>query len=409
MQTSSCYFFTYLLTILLSNKFLQLMSETTTPVEKVDTTSRSAIGSETVNKLSDFLEKRDADKPVVEEKTIVEEKKLETTPVAEGEVKPEAKTEEVIKLETEKKELEVTLEKAKEDKDKVILDQKAKEQKESTEWFEEGPKTASIEKTADTQKDDTSKLKAEIDALKEKVKESELLLSDPEMDAFISGKKAGKPLTEILKDIQGEDYSKWTPSQLFEKKLKELGLTDDDVIEAVDAFTQKPKWEQKEEANKLQETYSKREQEKLKKYSSANELSQKAAEDYNKRFLEETDSYLKAIENQDRFGMKITPEMTKSMDKSIKEGFLRKFMNEDGTLNLEKVTDALLWMDNKKLIVRLNVDKAKNAGRKEVIEEVTRPDAKVIKLRQPNMEGDKAAEFAAAANQLTTEKWPMAK
>jgi hypothetical protein len=91
------------------------------------------------------------------------------------------------------------------------------------------------------------------------------------------------------------------------------------------------------------------------------------------RFEAEVDSLAKQLSGKEIYGLTVTDEMSSKIKSYLtKEISLNR---QDGSIDADLLADFALWKLYGKDIVRTNVTKAKNSGRKEVLEVTTNPSS----------------------------------
>ncbi len=274
---------------------------------------------------------------------------------------------------------------------KVIKEIKKAEKKEAAEdvaknWFDDDKEVVS--------ENEKTKPNYEIPAdTKAKLDEYESFLRDPEMEAIIAAKKSGKNLFDFIEEIKPVDYSKLSPSELNEIRLKRLGVTDDEIKEAMEIFNELPKWEQIEKVASVKTSLEQEQGERLKKFPKDVARQTEARNNLIKKAELDLDKKLDSILEKEMYGLKITENEQKVIRETALNG--RAFFKEDGSLDAEETIDYALWKNFKKEIVRANITKARASAMEETFKERVRPTAKVIETsRIPAVSEDEKAQEA---------------
>jgi hypothetical protein len=111
----------------------------------------------------------------------------------------------------------------------------------------------------------------------------------------------------------------------------------------------------------------------LKQLSSYENVQSEAQQATVQRFNTELENVAKSIQGQERYGLKITDEMSNGLKKFVAEEM--SFQRADGSLDVEALLDVALWRKYGKELVRANVTRAKNEGREEILRQTTNPSA----------------------------------
>ena len=104
---------------------------------------------------------------------------------------------------------------------------------------------------------------------------------------------------------------------------------------------------------------------KLKELTSSNS---KVAEQQNlmmNRFQTELEQTASSIADSEKYGIKITEEMSKEIKRYISEDL--NLQRKDGSFDVDLMVDFALWRKYGKDIVKANVTRAKNEGREEIL------------------------------------------
>lgn len=195
---------------------------------------------------------------------------------------------------------------------------------------------------------------------------------DEEIRLFKEYKKSGKTLKEFVKEFDLTDYNALSDAEIIQKGLKELENFEGDEYEAaVEEVAQMSLFQKKKLIQEYRSAFVAQNEEKLKQLSSVSEKQQAQTDVVANRFETEMESFAKAISGKELYGLKVTDEMsTKIKDYLTKE---INFNRKDGSLDVELLADFAMWRLYGKDIVRTNVTKAKNDGRKEMLIATTNP------------------------------------
>jgi hypothetical protein len=191
--------------------------------------------------------------------------------------------------------------------------------------------------------------------------------------AFIKEfKKQGKTLKDFVEQYKIEDVSKYTDTQIIEKALKEFeGFEGDEFDQAMSEVETMPLFQKKKLIQEYRAKYNEMNQEKLKQLSSSsNKTSEKQVELMN-RFQTELSQTAEALKGQEKYGLKITDEMSSRINKFISDEI--SLTRKDGSMDVDFLVDVAMWRLYGKDVVKANVTKAKNEGREEMLRATTNP------------------------------------
>jgi|688.fasta_scaffold431560_1 hypothetical protein len=185
-------------------------------------------------------------------------------------------------------------------------------------------------------------------------------------------KKQGKTLKDFVEQYKVEDVSKFTDTQIIEKALKEFeGFEGDEFDQAMSEVETMPLFQRKKLIQEYRAKYNEMNQEKLKQLSSSsNKTSEKQVELMN-RFQTELNQTADSLKGQEKYGLKITDEMSSRINKFISDEI--SLTRKDGSMDVDFLVDVAMWRLYGKDVVKANVTKAKNEGREEMLRATTNP------------------------------------
>jgi hypothetical protein len=234
--------------------------------------------------------------------------------------------------------------------------QNNEEQKLEKEWYELDEEAKPGEKAAEAK------------PTLEEVKEDD----DEDVKLLKEFKKSGKTLKEFVKEFDLPDYANLDEVSIIEMGLKELeGFTGDDYNAAVEEFNQMSLFQRKKLVSEYRNAFISRNEDKLKRLTSAPAKQKEETTQTLMRFQAEVDSIAKELSGKEVYGLKVTDEMSSKI-----KNFLTSEINlnrNDGSIDADLLADFALWRLYGKDIVRTNVTKAKNSGRREMLEATTNP------------------------------------
>lgn len=207
---------------------------------------------------------------------------------------------------------------------------------------------------------------------KPKVEES--VEEDEDIKLLREFKKSGKTLKEFVKEFDVPDYDTMDEASIVEIGLKELeGFTGDDYTAAVEEFNQMSLFQKKKLVSEYRNALIAQNEEKLKQLTSAPSKQKEQAQQTLTRFEAEINSIAKDMSGKEVYGLKVTDEMSSKIQSYLtKEISLNR---KDGSIDADLMAEFALWKLYGKDIVRTNVTRAKNSGRREVLEATTNPSS----------------------------------
>jgi hypothetical protein len=132
-----------------------------------------------------------------------------------------------------------------------------------------------------------------------------------------------------------------------------------------------PLFQKKKLIQEYRAKYNEMNQEKLKQLSSSsNKTSEKQVELMN-RFQTELSQTAESLKGQEKYGLKITDEMSSRINKFISDEI--SLTRKDGSMDVDFLVDVAMWRLYGKDVVKANVTKAKNEGREEMLRATTNP------------------------------------
>jgi hypothetical protein len=215
-------------------------------------------------------------------------------------------------------------------------------------------------------------------------------------------KKQGKSLKEFVEQYRVEDISTLTDTQVIERALKEIeGFTGDDYDLALSEIETMPIFQKKKLIQEYRSKYASQNEEKLKQLSSFDTVQAERQVAIANRFQTELEQKSQALKGQEIYGIKVTDEMSARLKKYLSDEI--QIVRQDGSMDVEFLTDIAMWKLYGKDIVRANVTKAKNEGREELLRATTNPSAGVTPGNvTPGLSGNGVED--AFANYLKNKK-----
>lgn len=298
------------------------------------------------------------------------------------EQKPEEKSQEVPEAKAAEKPATEPAAKAEE---------KPAETPEGKEWYDDDANSPE-EKLDGLKKEDRVK---ETEKLREKAKEYEELSEDPIIKMLIEAKKAGADLLTTINSLKERDYDKVPADELFEIELsKHTDLTDEEKDLEREEFKNLSPLQKKKQADAIRKELKAAQSEKLKTLSLDNKKSLERQSQITEKANVELDSYTGDLVGKNFLGVKITKEMVDELKSEVKQGF--NVYREDGTYNIPYLWQLHFQNKHIKTIVKANIATAKNLGRKEVLDEVSKPSKVQTESRLPTESGISEDQKAVA-------------
>tara|TARA_R110000868_G_scaffold1898_1_gene14992 strand:- start:1824 stop:2768 length:945 start_codon:yes stop_codon:yes gene_type:complete len=232
------------------------------------------------------------------------------------------------------------------------------------EWYEEEATTVN-DKVADpvTQTNDT------------------LEFDDEDIKLIKEYKKQGKTLRDFVNDYKVVDYNSLDDSKVIELALRDLeNFSAEDAEQAKDEIDQMPLFQRKKLIQEYRSQFNQINEGKLKELTSSNS---KVAEQQNlmmNRFQTELEQTASSITDSEKYGIKITDEMSKEIKRYIAEDM--NLQRKDGSFDVDLMVDFALWRKYGKDIVKANVTRAKNEGRDEILKATLNPSAGLTSSNQ---------------------------
>lgn len=185
-------------------------------------------------------------------------------------------------------------------------------------------------------------------------------------------KKSGKSLKDFVKDLDVPDYAALDDAAIVEIGLKQLeGFDGDEYNNAVEEFNNMSIFQKRKLIAEYRTQLIAQNEDKLKRLTTQSAVANDQAKQTLTRFQTEVETLSKELTGKEMYGITVTDEMSSKI-----KNFLTKEINlnrKDGSIDAELLADFALWRLYGKDIVRTNVTKAKNSGRREVLEATTNP------------------------------------
>lgn len=221
-----------------------------------------------------------------------------------------------------------------------------------------------------------------------------LEFDDEDIKLIKEYKKQGKTLRDFVNDYKVVDYSSLDDNKVIELALRDLeNFSAEEADQAKDEIDQMPLFQRKKLIQEYRSQFNQINEGKLKELTSSNS---KVAEQQNlvmNRFQTELEQTASSITDSEKYGIKITDEMSKEIKRYIAEDM--NLQRKDGSFDVDLMVDFALWRKYGKDIVKANVTRAKNEGRDEILKATLNPSAGLTSSNQnPGFGSNGAVEDA---------------
>jgi len=232
------------------------------------------------------------------------------------------------------------------------------------EWYEEETTTVTDQITDSvTQKNDT------------------LEFDDEDIKLIKEYKKQGKTLRDFVNDYKVVDYNALDDSKVIELALRDLeNFSAEDAEQAKDEIDQMPLFQRKKLIQEYRSQFNQINEGKLKELTSSNSKVAEQQDLVMNRFQTELEQTASSITDSEKYGIKITDEMSKEIKRYIAEDM--NLQRKDGSFDVDLMVDFALWRKYGKDIVKANVTRAKNEGREEILKATLNPSAGLTSSNQ---------------------------
>ena len=221
-----------------------------------------------------------------------------------------------------------------------------------------------------------------------------LEFDDEDIKLIKEYKKQGKTLRDFVNDYKVVDYNSLDDNKVIELALRDLeNFSAEEADQAKDEIDQMPLFQRKKLIQEYRSQFNQINEGKLKELTSSNS---KVAEQQNlvmNRFQTELEQTASSITDSEKYGIKITDEMSKEIKRYIAEDM--NLQRKDGSFDVDLMVDFALWRKYGKDIVKANVTRAKNEGREEILKATLNPSAGLTSSNQnPGFGSNGAVEDA---------------
>ncbi len=187
-------------------------------------------------------------------------------------------------------------------------------------------------------------------------------------------KKSGKSLRDFINEVDVPDYKSMSDTDIIKKAFEELeNMNTEELAEAMDELSALTLFQRKKLAQDYRNQFLQVSDEKLKRLSSTLKPQEDRSKEVLSRFQTELDQTLKQVSGKEVYGLKVTDEMSNRIKNYLSKEI--KMNRADGSIDVDLFVDFATWRLYGKDIVRTNVTKAKNDGRKELLIATTNPSS----------------------------------
>jgi hypothetical protein len=204
---------------------------------------------------------------------------------------------------------------------------------------------------------------------------------DEDIKLIMEYKKQGKTLKDFVNDYKVVDYNSMEDSKIIELALRDLEkFSAEDAEQAKEEIETMPLFQKKRLIQEYRAQFNQINEGKLKELTSSNTKVAEQEGIIMNRFQTELDQTTTSLTETERYGIKITDEMSKGIKKYIAEEM--SLQRKDGTFDVDLMVEFALWKKYGKDIVRANVTRAKNEGREEILKTTLNPSAGMTSSNQ---------------------------
>jgi len=229
--------------------------------------------------------------------------------------------------------------------------------------------------------------------MEQKVSQAEAVLSDPLIDGYLKFKQSGNGnFREYLKSFElDKDYDAMSDKKVYEMGIKNLDLTEEEIEYEMDRFDDLSPVQKKIETRKMRAEMKSEQESRIKNVAfEANEQSieqQRRTQQIQKQNHEQFVGLTNSMKGKGYYGLNLTEDMTKAIHDHVISGKIG-FVNQDGTVNVNKMFDFAAWDLYKKDVLQNKVHQGKVKGQK----------AEFIKRAAPKRTGLKTTKVGGKSN-----------
>lgn len=182
----------------------------------------------------------------------------------------------------------------------------------------------------------------------------------------------GKTLADLVSDYQITDVSKMTDQQVLQMGFAQIdGLTPEEIETAFEEYNSKGPLDQKRLLKEYRAAFERNNTEKLKQLTAGDPERERYNQAINDRYLHDLERVQTEFVGKNKYGVEVTAEMAATVRDIVENKFT--ITKADGTIDVDYLSDLIFTHQYVKDIVRTNVTKARNEGRREILNDVSNP------------------------------------
>lgn len=187
-------------------------------------------------------------------------------------------------------------------------------------------------------------IESQLNELKSKQSQYEELIQDDLIKAIHTGRKAGKDVTTILKELSGVDAEALSYEQLYESKLRRtIRLTDEDkkagkslddvVAEEMEGFKGLSRAKKALETEDERDRIKKEDAARFAKYSESNQAAINKNNEWRDKAIDSMNQFVDSVKGKKYFGVTMTEPMLEKVKQMMLGDFNKNFYKSDGSYN----------------------------------------------------------------------------
>lgn len=206
-----------------------------------------------------------------------------------------------------------------------------------------------------------------------KIAEYDQIFQDEFLATIIKARMAGDDISKIVSEMQPVDITKLSPEEMIERHCRAKGLTDEEITEELDHYSDIKSPLQRKEylegvKSKLTEHEKSRSSAALKNAGSNYERQIQIRD----KFITDLQSETQKLEGREMYGYKVTKEDVASM---YNYGIQFNPVNPDGTINSKLIAQHAFAKVLLPQIAKKNLAAGHSRGEAGILDQINRPDA----------------------------------
>lgn len=213
----------------------------------------------------------------------------------------------------------------------------------------------------------------ELEKYKQAAAKLDMILSNKQLKAIIEANENGETPFDVLRKIQGEDYSKLSAKELFELDLTKQGLSEDAKELDRVKFDGMLTTQQNQIANQIRQNLEAERNAGLEQYKSENQVDPKVVEAQNKLLeanYQKAHARISELKEQKKY---MNLELTTDRWGKIHDVLMQLRPNENLDYDVDRAFKHAVWELYSNEIILANVRIATTKGREEALLNMTRP------------------------------------